>query len=97
MRRLPTPATCEQTWKRVVSTYNRLLKRKGRLIFEMMNELPRHPELSEVAAVPMNGIGKVAALLQRYQDEGELKGSKPWEATPSASRSRSGHQCLQEP
>ncbi len=67
--------------ERVVSTYNRLLKRKGRLISEMMNELPRRPELSEVAAVPMSGIGKVTALLQRYQDEGKLKGKKPWEAT----------------
>ena len=67
--------------ERIVRTYNRLLKRKGRLIFELMNEFPRRPELSDVATIPMNGMSQVTALLERYQKEGKLKGNRPWEAT----------------
>jgi AcrR family transcriptional regulator len=67
--------------ERIVRTYSRLLQRRGQLILEMINELPRRPELKEVAEIPLKGVGKVTDLLQRYQDEGQLKGDNAWEIT----------------
>jgi len=67
--------------ERITRSYNRLLRRRGRIFFVMLNELPRRPELGEVATTTMGAIAEVAALLGRYQAEGKLKGKAPWEAT----------------
>lgn len=67
--------------ERVVRAHRRLIRRRGKLILEMMVELPRRPELHDVAAIPFQGVAQITALLERYQAEGRLRGKRPWEAT----------------
>lgn len=64
---------------RVASAYHDLLQRRGRLALSVLAELPRRPELAEVMEAPMAAMGGVAALVGRYQAEGELDGKTPWE------------------
>ncbi len=71
----------EADLERVIRSYNRLLRNRGRIFFVMLNELPRRPELVEVAATTMGAVAEVTALLERYQQEGKLNGKAPWEAT----------------
>ena len=67
--------------ERVVRTYNRLLKKRGRIALELIAELPRRPELREVARIPQEAMVEIAALVGRYQREGKLQGNSPWQAT----------------
>lgn len=67
--------------ERVVRGHHRLIRRRGKLLLEMMVELPRRPELNDVATIPFQGVAQITALLERYQVEGKLRGDRPWEAT----------------
>ena len=45
----------------------------SRLFTVLMSELPRHPELREVFTIPHRFMRQLAQLLQRYQQEGQLR------------------------
>lgn len=66
--------------RRVVVAYQRLLERRGRLIPVLLSEASRQDELKEVLAIPRELLGKVGALLLRYQSEGVLRREPPLQA-----------------
>lgn len=70
----------ESDLERVIITYHRLLKEKGRVILELIVELPRRPGLRKSARIPQEGIAQVVELMARYQKEGRLKSDAPWQA-----------------
>jgi AcrR family transcriptional regulator len=64
---------------RIVETYDSLLSRRGRLIVDFLLEAPRREELRTIAPIPLQAVGQVAALIERYQASGHLRGANPWE------------------
>ena len=65
---------------RVVRFYQNIVQHRGRVIAMMMTELPRHPELGEIMQTPMQIVGRVIAILARYQQEGKLVAEPPFQA-----------------
>ncbi len=63
--------------ERIVSAYAELLRRRGRLIPIVLAEVPHHPELAEVVAIPQRIIAAISALVARYQREGLLEPEPP--------------------
>lgn len=57
---------------RVVRFYHELMAQRGRMLVMLLSEAPRQPELLEIMQTPMAIIGKIGALLQRYQQEERL-------------------------
>lgn len=53
--------------------YAQTLKQIGPVIGVLVTELPRHPELMTVLDGPRELFGRLAALLGRYQQEGQLQ------------------------
>lgn len=66
--------------ERVVQSYHRILKNRGRLVPLIITELPRRPELAGALRAPQEALASVASLLGRYQAEGKLAGSVPVQA-----------------
>ncbi len=64
----------------IVNAYRGLLDRRGRLIVDFLLEAPRRQELQSVAPIPLGAITSIASVLSRYQAEGALRGSNPFEA-----------------
>ena len=60
-----------------VEAYARLLERNGAIILDFLLEAPRNSQLKEAAPIPMAAIGRLAALIGQYQDNGELKPGNP--------------------
>ena len=65
---------------RVVQFYQNLGKNRGRVIAMLLTEIPRQPELLEVMQTPLTIIGKIRALIERYQHEGALVKEPPMHA-----------------
>lgn len=69
--------------QRIVSLYQGLVARRGRLVPVVLSELPRRPELREVMEIPQRVIRSVAMVLARYQQEGVLEPEPPLLAVAS--------------
>ena len=52
--------------------YQQTLQTFGPVVRVIVTEFPRHPELAEVLDGPRQLFGEIAALLTRYQQEGQL-------------------------
>ena len=65
---------------RVVHFYQSVVQHRGPVIAMIMTEIPRHPELLEIMQTPMMIVGKVMAMLERYQQEGKLTPEPPLQA-----------------
>lgn len=57
----------------LTDTYLEALKTVGPVVRVLITEVPRHPELSEVFDGPRQLFSEIAALLTRYQQEGQLR------------------------
>lgn len=62
---------------RVVQFYKHLGQTRGRVIAMLLTEIPRQPELLDVMQTPLMIIGKISALIERYQNEGALVKEPP--------------------
>jgi AcrR family transcriptional regulator len=62
---------------RVVQFYHELVQHRGRFIAMLLTEIPRHPDLLDILDVPLVVVGKVTALIERYQREGVLVEEPP--------------------
>lgn len=58
---------------RLTREYQNALQNVGPVIRVLVMEFPRHPELKEVLDGPRQLFGEIAALLGRYQQEGQLR------------------------
>lgn len=58
---------------RLTREYQNALQNVGPVIRVLVTEFPRHPELKEVLDGPRQLFGEIAALLARYQQEGQLR------------------------
>lgn len=65
---------------RVVHFYHELVQQRARVITMLLNEIPRQPDLLEILQVPLAIVGKVATLIERYQQEGVLVAEPPMQA-----------------
>lgn len=70
----------EADLRRIVAAYQRLLGRHGPLIPIVLSEASRNPEFRDVLEVPRRLLGRVAALLQSYQERGQLRREPPLQA-----------------
>ena len=66
--------------ERVITTYHHLLKERGRVILELIVEVPRRPGLRKSAHIPQEGLAQVVELIARYQREGKVRRDPPWQA-----------------
>ena len=64
---------------RVVNAYQGSAVKHGQLIFTLIVETLRHPELNEILIMPLEIFGKVRSLISRYQAEGILRKEHPME------------------
>lgn len=64
----------------IVRFYRRVMEQRGPVIAMLLSEVPRQPELLEVLQTPLTIVGKVTALLERYQKEGRLIQEPPMQA-----------------
>jgi AcrR family transcriptional regulator len=62
---------------RVVRAYQIILQTRAALMLTYANEVTRHPELKDVFKFVEITANKIMSMLQRYQDEGELKQTEP--------------------
>lgn len=65
---------------RVVRRYQQLVAEYGDFLAVLIPEFRRHHELTPALAQPMAVMGRLAALLARYQEEGVLRPESPWHA-----------------
>ncbi len=56
----------------IVTFYQTLVKNRGQFIAVLLTEFPRQPELREVAQLPLAIVGRITAVIERYQREGAL-------------------------
>ena len=56
----------------IVEVYQELMQRRGRVMLMLMSEIPRQPDLLEIAQVPQAQARRFASILTRYQAEGQL-------------------------
>ena len=61
----------------VVQAYQDSAVRHGRLIFMMLAEMPRFPELASMLDIPLEIYTKIGNLLAKYQAEGILQREHP--------------------
>ena len=66
--------------QRVVEAYEALLERSAPIVLDVLLEAPRLPELARVRPAPLAAIAQVAAIIARYQREGQLRPGAPVEA-----------------
>ncbi len=62
---------------RVVQSYQDSAVKHGQLIFILISELPRHPELADLLDMPSEIFSGIGRLLARYQSEGVLQSEPP--------------------
>lgn len=65
---------------RIVRFYHGLAQHRGRVIAMLLNEIPRHPDLLEILQAPLMIMGKISAIIQRYQQAGVLVAEPPTQA-----------------
>jgi AcrR family transcriptional regulator len=65
---------------RIARFYEELLRRRGRVMVMLLNEIPRHPDLLEILQTPLELLAKITALIERYQREGALVAEPPMQA-----------------
>lgn len=63
--------------ERIVGAYESLLERSGPIILDFLLEAPRNPELAQIRPVPLEAIAHIAAVMERYQQEGRLRQHPP--------------------
>ncbi len=68
---------------RVVQFYRDLMATRGRVIVMILDEIPRQPTLQEIMQTPIAIFREIAALIQRYQDDGVLVKEPPIQALAS--------------
>jgi len=57
----------------LVTTYQAMVRRRGRFLPTLLSEVSRRPEFQSIAQKPLQTFQMVAGLLGRYQAEGHLK------------------------
>jgi hypothetical protein len=70
----------EADLRRVVELYQGSAEKNGQIIYAILLEIPRYPELTEAIDAPMAMFGNIGQLLARYQAEGVLKEEHPMHA-----------------
>ena len=65
---------------RVVKAYQGSAVKYGQLIFTLLAETLRHPELTEILITPLEIFTKVSSLISRYQSEVTLRQEPPLDA-----------------
>ena len=65
---------------RVVKAYQGSAVKYGQLIFTLLAETLRHPELTEILITPLEIFTKVSSLISRYQSEVILRQEPPLDA-----------------
>ncbi len=58
---------------RVVQSYQNSAVKHGQLIFILLSEIPRYPELADVLNIPAEIYTGIGNLLDKYQSEGKLQ------------------------
>jgi AcrR family transcriptional regulator len=62
---------------RVVETYQETAEQYGQFFYNVLLEIPRHPDLAPSLDMPLNMINDVSDLLARYQADGVLVQEHP--------------------
>ncbi len=77
-----TQYTCDITADllRVVQAYQDSAVKHGQLIFIMLSELPRYPELVDLLDIPFEIYTSIGNLFAKYQSEGILRQEHPLHA-----------------
>lgn len=65
---------------RVVRFYQQLVRKRGELILMLLAEGPRQSELREVMKAPFAVLARIALLIERYQDDGQLVAEPPFKS-----------------
>jgi len=65
---------------RVVQAYQESAVKNGQLIFIMLSELPRFPELADLLDIPLEIYTGIGNLFAKYQSEGILRPEHPLHA-----------------
>ena len=68
---------------RIAQFYRNLVQKRGHVIPVLLAEVPRQPELMEVMQTPLRLLGRIMALIERYQQQGELVEEPPFHAAAS--------------
>lgn len=66
--------------RRVVELYQGSADKDGQIIYAILLEIPRYPELNDAIDAPMAMFGHIGQVLARYQAEGVLKEEHPMHA-----------------
>lgn len=64
----------------IIRAYMQTNQSHGAIIPMLLTELPRHPELTEIFGAPMDNTLSILQIVQRYQQEGQLKEEPPIQA-----------------
>ena len=64
----------------VVQFYEELMQSRGRVIAMLIHEIPLQPELVTLMQSPFHIFTQIAALIERYQNEGVLVKEPPMQA-----------------
>jgi AcrR family transcriptional regulator len=65
--------------ERLVEGYRHLMRRRGRLVFDLILEAPRRDEASAIVPIGAEALNRSAAVIAHYQSSGALRGDNPWE------------------
>ncbi len=68
---------------RITRFYRNLIQKRGHVIPVLVAEVPRQPELMEIMQTPLMLVGKIMALVERYQAEDKLVQEPPLHAAAS--------------
>ena len=75
---LPSSDDVAADLEAIVRGYQGLMSRRARLVPILLAELPRHPELAEVAEVPRRLLSAICDLVARHQAAGRLVAEPPF-------------------
>ena len=65
---------------RVVVAYQAITERRGQIIYTILSEIQRQPELGELLDTPLGYMATLGELIARYQGEGVLRPEPPLHA-----------------
>lgn len=65
---------------RVVQFYQDSAVKHGQIIFTLLSEMPRYPELAGLLEMPIEIYTQIGNLISQYQSEGELQSEPPLHA-----------------
>lgn len=65
---------------RVVQFYQNSAVKHGQLIFMLVAEMPRYPELAELLDIPTEIFGSIGKLIGQYQSDGVMAAEPPLHA-----------------